>query len=88
MAIPSARSHIDFPAIRCIRNQRALCLPQGETLHILLPNEEAYTLHTAGKSIWERANGIATREELCSTGNEQLYQEMVDNQLIIELNTL
>lgn len=75
-------------AIRCIRNQRALCLPKDETLHILFPNEEVCTLTTAGKSIWEKADGVVTREELCAGGNEQLYQEMVDKQLIIELNTL
>jgi hypothetical protein len=73
-------------AVRCIRNQQALCLPKDEILHILLPNDEVYTLEANGKSIWERADGIATREELCSPAIEHIYQEMVNNQLIIELN--
>lgn len=73
------------PAVRCLRNQQALCLPQNDILHILLPNEEAYTLEKEGRSLWEKADGITTKAELCSPDNEHLYQEMVDNRLIIEL---
>lgn len=73
-------------SVRCIRNQQALCLPQNDMLHVLLPNEAVYALEKEGKSIWERADGLSTREELCSPENEQLYREMVNNRLVIELN--
>jgi hypothetical protein len=74
-------------SVRCIRNQQGLCLPKDDTIHVLLPDETAYTLEGAGKSIWERADGFATREELSAAGNAPVYQEMVDNRLIIEIKT-
>ena len=71
--------------VRCIRNQRGLQLEKDQQLHVMLDNNETYTLHQEAKTIWEMADGIITKKELCHTGNEHLYQEMVLNQLIVEL---
>jgi hypothetical protein len=73
--------------IRCIRNQQALCLAKEDTLHILLNDDNVYTLEEEAKNIWEKANGVITKNELCHTGNISIYQEMVENKLIIEITT-
>jgi len=73
-------------AIRCIRNQLAQCLPQDDLLHVLLPNGDAYTLKKEEQSIWDKADGLAAKADICTPHNEGLYREMVDNQLIIELS--
>lgn len=75
----------DQPAIRCIRNQQVLCVPAGDTLHVLLPSGDAYTLGMEEKAIWEKADGITLKEDICYPGNEIRYREMVDNHLLIEL---
>lgn len=72
--------------IRCIRNQQAPCLLKDDKLHVLLTDNEVYELENEAKTIWEKADGIATRTQLCHKDNEHIYQEMVDNKLIIELN--
>lgn len=74
-------------SVRCIRNQQALCLLKDDSLHVLLPNDDVYVLDKDEKLIWEKADGIATREEICPPDNEHLYREMIGNQLIIELKT-
>lgn len=71
--------------VHCIRNQQALSLTKDNTLHIMLNNDDVYSLEEEGKNIWEKANGIITKSELCHTGNFSVYQEMVKNNLIIEL---
>ncbi|PVD49631.1 hypothetical protein DC498_24165 [Terrimonas sp.] len=74
-------------AVRCIRNQQALCLSKDDSLHVLLPGNNAFTLENDEKLIWEKADGITQGEEICTQGKEHLYREMIENKLIIEIKT-
>ncbi|MFT3947450.1 MAG: hypothetical protein QM763_10820 [Agriterribacter sp.] len=74
-------------SVRCIRNQQALCLPKGDNLHVFLPGDDVYTLKKDEKLIWEKADGITPKEDICSQNNEHLYREMIRNKLITELKT-
>jgi|GEM_PF-718663 len=78
-------------SLRCLRNQQWLSLPKsdpnGQVTFVMNPiSEEAYELSGATQEIWQRADGLASRDAIRNEGNASEYDQMLESGLIREVS--
>lgn len=77
--------------IRCLRNQQWLSLsksgPNGVVTFVMnAQSEEAYELSGATQEIWQRADGLTSRNAIRNDNNATQYDEMLASDLIREVS--
>jgi hypothetical protein len=74
----------------CVRNQTLIPVIGAEAGTMYLardPAEEGYALSGAAKEIWDKAGGLAQRDELRTAENAAIYDELVRTGILAEVPT-